>query len=366
MKPETIAAQAALATDQTGRRPGQPLLSIAIPTFNRELYLRELLESLLPQFAGLPLGLAELIVSDNCSDDLTPAMIASFQARGLTCRFIRNQTNLGADGNFLQCLNLAQGQYVWVLGDDDLIEPGAIATLLDLLQQGEYDLVYLSSYAFHNNQRSGDLNDKLGRIAEVVTDGAYFLEKVNALIGLISVNIVNKNRLLTTPHPPIEQLNDTNLLQVGWLFPLVHQRMSVLFLWRRLVGYRSYNSGGWGICEVFGIRLERIARQYFAAEPILARSLMNGVLRYWLCDAILEMRRGRHARMNEENFAHDIRHLFHGNWIYWVFVYPMAELPLPIAEAAHRVLALVNKLTRIAQGLYRHVFQRGQYLTPRS
>jgi len=358
MQPDPIAPS-------TARRPGQPLLTIAIPTFNREFYLMELLESLLPQFADLAPDFAELIVSDNCSEDLTSGMVASFQERGLPCRLIQNETNLGADGNFLQCLNVALGQYVWVLGDDDLIEPGAIATLLNLLQQSEYDLVYLSSYAFHNDRRSGPIEDKLGRIAEVVTDGVYFLEKVNALIGLISVNIVNKNRLLATAHPPIEQLNDTNLIQVGWLFPLVHQRMSVLFLWRRLVGYRSYNSGGWGICEVFGIRLERIARQYFAAEPMLAQALMNGVLRYWLCDAILEMRRGRHARMNEENFANDIRHLFHRNWIYWVFVYPMAELPLPVAEAVHRVLALVNKLNRIVQGVYRHVFRRGRYLVPR-
>lgn len=358
MPTEPIAAQ-------TTRRPGQPLLSIAIPTFNREPYLRELLESILPQFTGLAADFAELLISDNCSDDATPAMVASFEARGLPVRYVRNDVNIGADGNFLQCLNLATGQYVWVLGDDDILEPGAVTTLLDLLQQGEYDLVYLSSYAFHNGQRSGDIEDRLGRVAEVVTDGVYFLEKVNALIGLISVNIVNKNRLLATPHPPIEALNDSNLMQVGWLFPLIHKQMSVLFLWRRLVGYRSYNSGGWGICEVFGIRLERIARQYFAAQPELATALMNGVLRYWLCDAILEMRRGCHARMNEENFAHDIRHLFHSNWIYWVFVYPMAELPLPVAEAVHRVLALVNKLTRIGQALFRHTFRRGRYLYPR-
>jgi abequosyltransferase len=337
----------------------QPLLTIAIPTFNRSVFLAELLESLLPQITD---DRAELIVSDNCSDDDTPQLLAGFQARGLPVRVLRNETNIGADANFLQCLNVATGRYVWVLGDDDLIEPGAIPALLSVLEQGEYDLVYLSSFSIHNGQKMGPVEDKLGRFAEVVTDGEYFLEKVNALIGLISVNIVNKERLMATPHPPIEQLNDTNLMQVGWLFPLIHREMSVLYVWRRLVGYRSYNSGGWGICEVFGIRLDRIARQYFAGEPELGRALMNGVLRYWLCDAILEMRRGRHARMNEENFAHDIRHVFHGNWLYWVFVYPMAELPLPMAEAVHRVLGLVNKLTRMGQGMLRHWFRRGKYL----
>jgi hypothetical protein len=153
-------------------------------------------------------------------------------------------------------------------------------------------------------------------------------------------------------------------MQVGWLFPLVHQRMSVLFVWKRLVGYRSYNSGGWGICEVFGNRLQRIARQYFAQEPRLARGLMNGVLRYWMCDAIIEMRRGRHAEMNQENFAADIRHVFYTNWRYWLFVYPVAELPLPLAEPLYFFLANLNKLTRISQGMYRHLFRHGRYLQP--
>jgi hypothetical protein len=357
------------------RQPGQPLLSLAIPTFNRAPFLAKLLETLLPQFGQVSPDLAELIVSDNCSDDNTPEIVATFQQRGLNIRYIRNEQNIGADGNFLQCLNLATGQYVWVMGDDDLLVQNAINNLLSLLAQDEYDLVYLSSFAFNasddTDRRILDgtisttiTNDKLGRFAEVVTDGRYFLEKVNALIGLISVMLVNKNRLLATPHPAIETLADSNLMQVGWLFPLVHQRMSVLFVWKRLVGYRSYNSGGWGICEVFGNRLQRIARQYFAQEPRLARGLMNGVLRYWMCDAIIEMRRGRHAEMNQENFAADIRHVFYTNWRYWLFVYPVAELPLPLAEFLYRFLALLNKLTRIGQGLYRHLFRHGRYLQP--
>lgn len=342
----------------------RPLLSLAVPTFNRAEFLAELLEAVLPQFTGTAAENAELLISDNCSEDNTAEVVAGFQVRGLPCRYLRNQMNVGADGNFLQCLNEARGKYVWVLGDDDLLAPNALRDLLSLLGQGEYDLVYLSSFSFSGEYPGDAPADKLGRYAELVTSGAYFLEKVNALIGLISVNIVNKERLLATPHPPIETLNDTNLMQVGWLFPLIRRRMSVLYVWQRLVAYRSYNSGGWGICEVFGVRLESIARRYFAEGPALASSLMNGVLRYWLFDAILEMRRGRHAEMNAENFAHDIRHLFHGNWRYWLFIWPVAELPLHVAEIYHRVFALVNKLTRAAQGLGRHLFCHGRYLRP--
>lgn len=360
---------AANPSQSTARRPGQPLLTLAIPTFNRASFLTELLEALLPQFARLDGKTAELLISDNCSEDATPEVVESFRARGLPCRYLRNQENLGADGNFLQCLEQAQGQYVWVMGDDDLLVPGAIADLLSLLEQEEVDLVYLSSFSFSGvvdlEAARRDATDRLGRFAEIVTSGAYFLEKVNALIGLISVMLINKNRLEATPHPPIANLHNSNLMQVGWLFPLLGRETRVLYVWQRLVAYRSYNSGGWGVCEVFGVRLRRIAMEYFAAEPELAQALMNGVLRYWLCDAILEIRRGRHAEMHDENFAADIRHLFARNWRYWVFVWPVAELPLPLARGVHRCLAAVNKVTRIAQGLWHHVFRHGRYLQPR-
>jgi glycosyltransferase involved in cell wall biosynthesis len=354
------------------RRPGQPLLSVTIPTYNRARYLAELLETLLPQLAGVPADVAELVISDNASEDDTAAMIAGFQARGLPCRYVRNEVNRGSDANFLQCLNLARGQYAWVLGDDDLLMPNTIASLLSLLAEGEYDLVHLSSFGFGGEAGEQKFSgaqvrkDKLGRFAEVVTDGQHFLEKVNALIGLISVMLVNKNLLEVTPHPPIEQLCNTNLMQVGWLFPLVQRRMRVLYVWERLVAYRQFNSGGWGICEVFGVRLEKIARRYFEHEPQLARALMNGVLRYWMFDSIIQMRHGLHSTMNCENFAADIRHIFARNWRYWMFVYPVASWPLPLADAWYRVFSAANRLTRVVQGAWRHMFRHGRYLRPRN
>ncbi len=352
----------------------RPLLSICIPTFNRSRFLRELLESLLPQLASTaphPANI-ELLVSDNHSTDDTAGLVASFQTLGLPLRYLRNETNVGADGNFLRCLSLAQGKYVWVLGDDDLVMPGAIAALLSLLAQGEasedFDLIYLSSFGFTGTlprlPPAPTREDRFGRFAEIVTDGAYLLEKVNALIGLISVVIINRDRLARTQHPPLSKLHDTNLLQVGWIFPLLHRRCRVLYVWQRLLGYRHFNSGGWGICEVFGNRLDRIARRYFAAEPQLAQALMNGVLRFWLPDSIMLARTGRERAMQAEDIAGTLRPVFSRNWRFWLFVYPVVTLPLPLARAVHTVLRLLNRATRILQAAWRHLVHSGQLLHP--
>ena len=82
----------------------RPLLTIAIPTYNRSESLALLLEILAPQLDGE--SRVELVISDNASSDDTSAVVASFQNRGLKLIYSRNETNLGADANFVRCLDI--------------------------------------------------------------------------------------------------------------------------------------------------------------------------------------------------------------------------------------------------------------------
>lgn len=343
----------------------RPLLTIAIPTYNRSAFLSELLDCLLPQLPAEPR--VELLISDNASPDDTLQLLESFRTRGLAFRLLANSTNIGADANFLQCFNQAAGDYVWVLGDDEIILPDAIHSLASLIDQCPCDLVHLSGFGFTGNYQTPSetvLHDRLGRFAEDVINTPYVLNKMNALIGLVSCMIVNKRRLLERGYPPIEQLNGTNLLQVGWIFPLVHRSTRVLYVWERLFAYRRYNSGGWGVCQIFGIGLHRIAYQYLSADPLLARSLMNGVIRYWMCDSVMDMRLGVDSGKHNEDVTRTLQPVYGHNWRYWIFVYPIAVLPLPLARAAHAVLKTINKLTRALQAVLRHIFRHGAYLRP--
>ena len=86
--------------DSKVRMGAEPfLLTIAIPTYNRSRYLARLLESLLPQLKGE--SRVELIISDNASPDETQATVEEYRLRGLDFRFIRNETNIGAEANFI-------------------------------------------------------------------------------------------------------------------------------------------------------------------------------------------------------------------------------------------------------------------------
>jgi len=103
-------------------------LTIAIPTYNRVEYLKELLPELLRQCAPYPE--IEIIVSNNCSTDGT----ADYLATVPRIQTWTNVENVGAAENFVRCVELAQGDYVWLFWDDDLIEKDGIDNVMDTLR----------------------------------------------------------------------------------------------------------------------------------------------------------------------------------------------------------------------------------------
>lgn len=108
-----------------------PFLSICIPTYNRQSELTKLVSDVSDQMRPLA-GKVELIVLDNCSE--VPA--ASYLPPGV-CRVVRNPANIGSTGNILRAIETAAGQFVWLIGDDDRIGPGAIEACLKQCESAE-------------------------------------------------------------------------------------------------------------------------------------------------------------------------------------------------------------------------------------
>lgn len=121
-----------------------PLLSICIPTFNRAALLDVCLASLLPQVAAYT-DQVECVVSDNDSQDSTTEVLRRYQQM-YAFRVSRNATNLGIIGNITKVASeLSQGEFVWLLGDDDVMTFGAIERLTQFLQSHrDVDLVALN------------------------------------------------------------------------------------------------------------------------------------------------------------------------------------------------------------------------------
>ena len=126
-----------MCSEQKLEETEKPLLTIAIPTYNRAWCLKDLLSALADQVKDEPR--IELIISDNASTDETPLLVKDFVAEGHRVRYLRNAENIGSDANFVQCFEQARGKYVWLFSDDDIIIPGALAKILSYCESAEYD-----------------------------------------------------------------------------------------------------------------------------------------------------------------------------------------------------------------------------------
>ena len=104
-----------------------PRLSIGMPVYNGEVYVRDAIESLLSQTVGD----FELVISDNASTDATQDICKAYAAQDSRVRYIRQGTNLGAAGNFRFVLKAAQqGEYFMWAACDDTWSVNWIETLL--------------------------------------------------------------------------------------------------------------------------------------------------------------------------------------------------------------------------------------------
>ncbi|KAA5542161.1 glycosyltransferase family 2 protein [Roseiconus nitratireducens] len=121
-----------------------PLLSICIPTYSRVSMLDTCLASLLPQTQQYA-GRIECIVSDNASIDRTSELLRQYQQE-FTFEVSRNDHNIGILGNITKVAGqLAKGDYVWVIGDDDVVTAGAVQRILNFIERNRtVDLVALN------------------------------------------------------------------------------------------------------------------------------------------------------------------------------------------------------------------------------
>lgn len=121
-----------------------PLISICIPTYNRAPLLDQVLDALTAQIIDLQNDDLEVIVSDNCSEDHTPEVVASYQARCPCLKSLRNERNVGPDDNTILSFQAAVGEYVWFCSDDDIPLPGTLAKIFKVITDYHPKLIFLN------------------------------------------------------------------------------------------------------------------------------------------------------------------------------------------------------------------------------
>ena len=322
----------------------KPLLTIAIPTFNRRAKLAELLEVLLPQVQASQ-GV-EVFVSDNGSSDDTEAMVRELIAGGAPIRYEKQPVNLGSDRNFVHCFESARGTYFWLCGDDDIICPGSLEKVLRPMDGPQpADLIYVSSYGFRENYARERQEDPLGRRFQSFTSVLQFARVVNIMFTYISAVIVNRDRLHdVAPLSMDAAVDDANLVQLHWSLPLLLDFRRGVVVWDRCLAAYVGGAGGYALGDVFGRGLKSALGRLLPGRNDLQRTILGPMLRRWLPQAIYDTRQSRNERLGLGTAAADFRGAYGGNARYWLFAYPVLRLPLPVAKLWLRAGQAFSKL----------------------
>ena len=106
-------------------RPKLPDVSVIIPVYNQEKYIKECLESVIEQ----EYEKIEIIVIDDGSTDATPQIVNDFDSK---IKYIR-QENQGSAAAVNNGIKVAQGSLICWLGSDDVYLAGKIYHQVDLL-----------------------------------------------------------------------------------------------------------------------------------------------------------------------------------------------------------------------------------------
>lgn len=106
-------------------------VSIGMPVYNGEQFLKEALDSILAQtFEDF-----ELIISDNASTDSTQKICREYAAQDRRIRYYRNEQNIGVSNNFNCVFELSTGEYFRWAAHDDLLAPALLSRCVTVLDQ---------------------------------------------------------------------------------------------------------------------------------------------------------------------------------------------------------------------------------------
>lgn len=316
-----------------------PLLTIAIPTWNRAPFLERNLAQLQAEMSAIEPGVVEVIVSDNCSPDDTPSVVDRAIHAGLPIRYVRNERNLGWALNFAQCFDLARGRHVLMLGDDDLLVDGALSSVVARLRENDYGVVCLRPYGFESDFRlehpGGTGRDR------IFHDSDRFLVATSRFFTLTSACVINKSLLSDVE---TRQFITSDLAVFHLVLRAALAAKANLYVERYLLASQRQNSFAYEYAKVFVDELWRIidAHVVHGLRPSTIRRLERDKLISYYPFYLFDLRlsgRGDLA-LTFDLFASRFR----GRALFTYWLAPIILLPRPFALAWGALTTVVGRI----------------------
>ena len=316
----------------------QPLLTIAIPTWNRASFLGKCLENIGTELQTVEPGLVQLLVSDNASNDKTREVVHHYKDNGLHIDYLVSDENMGAGHNIAKCFVLSKGEFVLVLADDDLLTEGSLAFIIRLLTQfRDAGVVYLSAFGFSKNPVSEKPQTMQAYTAYQCP--GRFIAKVGVKLTLISSLVINRQSYsMIDPY----EFVGSQLVQIPVALRAALTSKKNVYVKNYCIAVQRDNGGnnmldsdtdrgsrGYNPAEVFGINLLNLIHKNFSKyiRKKYLKTFEAKIFIYFLPYYIFQQVYRRSNYTKQSLALLDGR--FKVNFCYRLFIRPILTLPRP-------------------------------------
>lgn len=178
-----------------------PKVSILVPIFNVEKYLRQCLDSVVNQ----SLKDIEIICINDGSTDSSPEIIQGY-AKNDSRFVVINKTNSGYGDSMNKGLEKARGEYIGIVESDDWVDVDMFENLYDIAVKNDVDVVK-SNFYFYSG--TGDTNKKFQLVNRIdsekvinpIETNSVFFPQAAIWTGLYKRSFLTKNSIAFLPTP---------------------------------------------------------------------------------------------------------------------------------------------------------------------
>ncbi len=316
--------------------PVLPILSVCLPTYNRAALLREALKALADQGGADLFEAIEVLVSDNASADDTSEVVQAIIDRYpfIRLHYVRHPENIGMDRNLYGVVQRAAGEFVLVVSDDDVLLPGALATLLAAIgAHDDLDAICLNMRTFQTDpcQESP---------AILALDQDTTLPERDACLSLFGtwitfLSIVAFRRSALRQEGYEEYIGTYFILSYLFLDAL---RRGALVLHQPFLAVRDNYVGGYSFFEVFVTRFQHLlqAAEQRGFSRTVTRRVFSQHLRSFLYPFLLTFK-CRSSAASAMNYRDGVKRLLRAypGEPFLLVVLPLLLAPAPLLRAAY-------------------------------
>ena len=318
------------------------LLTIAIPAYNRPDHLHNSLLRIL-SFTHC-YDYLEVIVSDDSNEKCS--LINKNNISNLNKKFKFNinyfvNNNHGYKFNWLQCFNKANGKYVLILGDDDILINNALEKIINSIQsQREFSLLSFDGCSYTNF----NFDIKSQKPAKILSysSATDFMVRCGPKITHISLVVINKDLLNGFSH---HNFTHPSIIQMEYIYTAATKLENYIYIDEYLVA-ANIEENVWGCngLSLFSHDLGKILDHFFAKNSNIIYEIEKTFILRLFPIAIYRARRSFEGSLEYKKNIQSLMDRYKNNIWFKYFLKLQITLPLAILPVSTLLLFFVGKI----------------------